>query len=153
MSDWTRDPTIIDPKTVDWKGVADGKVEVMIRQKPGPHNSMGRIKFMFPNDAGVYLHDNPERELFEQAARLYSGGCVRLEDAWRLSRWIFGRDLTWQGASPEKKVMLDPRLPVYITYLTAVPDGSSVTFLNDVYQRDSATRVAETPSPDLAAAR
>jgi len=146
-------PQIIDPTTVDWKAVAAGKKQILVRQLPGPYNSMGRIKFMFPNVAGVYLHDNPERELFEQAARLYSGGCVRLEDAWRLSRWIFGRDLTWQGASPEQKVMLDTRLPVYITYLTAVPDGSSVAFLDDVYQRDSATRVAATPSTDLAAAR
>jgi len=146
-------PQIIDPTRVDWKAVAAGKQQILVRQLPGPYNSMGRIKFMFPNVAGVYLHDNPERELFEQAARLYSGGCVRLEDAWRLSHWIFGRDLTWQGASPEQKVMLDTRLPVYITYLTAVPDGSSVAFLDDVYQRDTATRVAETPSTDLAAAR
>ncbi len=134
-------PQIIDPKSVDWKAVADGKQQVLVRQLPGPYNSMGRIKFMFPNVAGVYLHDNPERELFEQAARLYSGGCVRLEDAWRLSHWIFGKDLTWQGAAPEEKVMLDTRLPVYITYLTAVPDGSSVAFLEDVYSRDG-TRVA-----------
>ena len=146
-------PQIIDPTTVDWKAVAAGKKQILVRQLPGPYNSMGRIKFMFPNVAGVYLHDNPERELFEQAARLYSGGCVRLEDAWRLSRWIFGRDLTWEGAAPEQKVLLDTRLPVYITYLTAVPDGSSVAFLNDVYQRDTATRVAETHSTDVAAAR
>jgi murein L,D-transpeptidase YcbB/YkuD len=138
MSDWTRDPTIIDPKTVDWKGVADGKVEVMIRQKPGPHNSMGRIKFMFPNDAGVYLHDNPERELFEQAARLYSGGCVRLEDAWRLSQWLFHRELTWEGAGTEEPVPLNPPVPVYITYLTAMPNGSSIAFFDDVYGRDKA---------------
>ncbi len=138
MSDWTRDATTIDPKTIDWKGVADGKIEVMIRQKPGPHNSMGRIKFMFPNDAGVYLHDNPERELFEQAARLYSGGCVRLEDAWRLSQWLFHRELTWEGASTEEPVMLVPPVAVYITYLTAMPNGSSIAFFDDVYGRDKA---------------
>jgi murein L,D-transpeptidase YcbB/YkuD len=102
---------------------------------------MGRIKFMFPNSAGVYLHDNPERELFEQAARLYSGGCVRLEDAWRLSRWLYGKDLSWEGAGTEEKVPLKTAVPVYITYLTAVPDGSSVAFLDDVYQRDG-TRLA-----------
>jgi murein L,D-transpeptidase YcbB/YkuD len=103
---------------------------------------MGRIKFMFPNSEGVYLHDNPERELFEQAARLYSGGCVRLEDAWRLSHWIFGRDLTWEGAAPEERVMLDKQIPVYITYLTAIPDGTNIAFLDDVYKRD-ATRLAQ----------
>ena len=138
MSDWTKSAAIIDPKTVDWKGVANGTVEVMIRQKPGPHNSMGRIKFMFPNDAGVYLHDNPERELFEQAARLYSGGCVRLEDAWRLSQWLFHRELTWEGAGTEEPVPLSPPVPVYITYLTAMPSGSTIAYFDDVYGRDKA---------------
>ena len=138
MSDWSKDATIIDPKTIDWKGVAEGKVEVLMRQKPGPHNSMGRIKFMFPNEEGVYLHDNPERELFTEASRLYSGGCVRLEDAWRLSSWLFHRELTWEGAGTEEPVPLDPPVPVYITYLTAMPNGSSVAFFDDVYGRDKA---------------
>jgi murein L,D-transpeptidase YcbB/YkuD len=138
MSDWTPNAAIIDPKTVDWKGVADGKVEVLMRQKPGPHNSMGRIKFMFPNSEGVYLHDNPERELFTEASRLYSGGCVRLEDAWRLSRWLFGRELTWEGAGTEEPVPLEPPVPVYITYLTAMPNGTSIAFFDDVYGRDKA---------------
>ena len=138
MSDWTKDATIIDPKTIDWKGVAAGKVEVLVRQKPGPHNSMGRIKFMFPNDQGVYLHDNPERELFSEASRLYSGGCVRLEDAWRLSHWLFGRDLTWEGAGTEEPVVLSPAVPVYITYLTAMPSEKSISFFDDVYGRDKA---------------
>jgi len=142
MADWTKSAQIIDPKTVDWKGVAAGKVDVLMRQKPGPHNSMGRIKFMFPNDEGVYLHDNPERELFTEASRLYSGGCVRLEDAWRLSRWLFHRELTWEGAGTEEPVPLDPPVPVYITYLTAMPNGSSIAFFDDVYGRDKA-RLAE----------
>ena len=142
MSDWTKDAAIIDPKTIDWKGVANGTVDVLIRQKPGPHNSMGRIKFMFPNEQGVYLHDNPERELFTEASRLYSGGCVRLEDAWRLSSWLFHRELTWEGAGTEEPVLLDPPVPVYITYLTAMPNGSSIAFFDDVYGRDKA-RLAE----------
>jgi murein L,D-transpeptidase YcbB/YkuD len=138
VSDFVDHPDIIDPTTIDWQAVADGRQKVLIRQLPGPHNSMGRIKFMFPNSEGVYLHDNPERELFEQAARLYSGGCVRLEAAWRLSRWLFDRDLTWKGAGTEEKVPLAKPVPVYITYLTAVPDGSQIAFLDDVYGRDKA---------------
>ncbi|MFL6729360.1 MAG: L,D-transpeptidase family protein [Sphingomicrobium sp.] len=155
MSDWTKSASIVDPKTVDWKGVAAGTVEVMIRQKPGPHNSMGRIKFMFPNDAGVYLHDNPERELFEQAARLYSGGCVRLEDAWRLSQWLFHRELTWEGAGTEEPVPLSPPVPVYITYLTAMPSGSTIAYFDDVYGRDKAkmASLGGGAEPGAAAAR
>jgi murein L,D-transpeptidase YcbB/YkuD len=141
VSDFVGDPTVIDPATVDWKAVAAGKLNVLIRQDPGPWNSMGRIKFMFPNSSGVYLHDNPERELFEEASRLYSGGCVRLESAWRLSHWLFGRDLSWQGAGVQEKVPLPTPVPVYITYLTAVPDGTKIAFFDDVYGRD-ATRLA-----------
>jgi L,D-transpeptidase YcbB len=139
LSDWAPNAEIIDPKTIDWKAVADGKTEVLIRQLPGPHNSMGRMKFMFPNEAGVYLHDNPERELFKEAARLYSGGCVRLEDAPRLGQWLFGRELQWEGAATEEMVPLKTPVPVYITYLTAMPsaDGASIAFFDDVYGRDA----------------
>jgi len=145
MSDWDDKAEIIDPKTIDWKAVADGKVEVRIRQLPGPHNSMGRMKFMFPNEAGVYLHDNPERELFTEASRLYSGGCVRLEDAARLGRWLFGYDLEWESAGTEQRVPLQQLVPVYITYLTALPDGGNIAFYDDVYGRDAA-RIAATSS-------
>ena len=139
LSDWSPDAQIIDPTTIDWKAVAAGKTEVLMRQLPGPHNSMGRMKFMFPNSAGVYLHDNPERELFTEASRLYSGGCVRLEDAARLGRWLFGYDLQWEGAGTEEMVPLKTPVPVYITYLTAMPDanGSSIAYFDDVYGRDA----------------
>jgi murein L,D-transpeptidase YcbB/YkuD len=139
VTDWSKNPTIIDPKTIDWKGVVDGKVsDIMIRQDPGPKNFMGRIKFMFPNQFGVYLHDNPRRELFQQASRYFSGGCVRLEDAARLGRWLFGYDLDWQHAGTEQPVMLATPVPVYITYLTAMPDGQSIAYFDDVYGRDAA---------------
>jgi L,D-transpeptidase YcbB len=138
VSDWSRNPTIIDPKTIDWKGVVDGTVQVNIRQNPGPKNFMGRIKFMFPNQFGVYLHDNPRRELFKESTRYFSGGCVRLEDAWRLSRWLFHRELSWEGHGTEEPVMLDQPVPVYITYMTAVPDGQSIAYYDDAYGRDKA---------------
>jgi murein L,D-transpeptidase YcbB/YkuD len=145
VSDWSKNSTIIDPATVDWQGVVDGKVDVMIRQKPGPKNFMGRIKFMFPNQFGVYLHDNPRRELFKESVRYFSGGCVRLEDAWRLSRWLFHRELSWEGHGTEEPVMLDQPVPVYITYMTAVPDGQSIAYYDDAYGRDKA-RVADSDS-------
>jgi L,D-transpeptidase YcbB len=139
VSDWSRNPTVIDPKTVDWKGVVDGAVkDIMIRQKPGPKNFMGRMKFMFPNTFGVYLHDNPRRELFLKSTRYFSGGCVRLEDAARLGRWLFGRDLDWRDAGTEEAVPLAQPVPVYITYLTAMPDGASIAYYDDVYGRDAA---------------
>ena len=138
VSDWSKDPQILDATKIDWDAVRAGKQQVLLRQNPGPNNFMGRIKFMFPNQFGVYLHDNPRRELFEQQVRYFSGGCVRLEDAWRLSKWLFHRDLTWEGAGTEQPVMLDQPVPVYITYLTAVPDGQSIAYYDDAYGRDKA---------------
>jgi murein L,D-transpeptidase YcbB/YkuD len=154
VSDWTPNPTIVDPKTVDWKGVVNGTVDVMIRQKPGPKNFMGRMKFMFPNQFGVYLHDNPRRELFLKSARFFSGGCVRLEDAARLGRWLFGHDLDWQSAGTEQPVPLAQPVPVYITYLTAIPDGTSIAYYDDVYGRDApklAAVAAAAPKQDASA--
>lgn len=153
MSDWTANATILDPKTIDWKAVAAGKKEVFIRQKPGPHNSMGRMKFMFPNEFGIYLHDNPERELFSEASRLYSGGCVRLEDAARLGQWLFGHPLDWESAGTEQQVPLERPVPVYISYLTAMPgsDGK-IAYFDDVYGRDKA-KLADVPAPSTTAGR
>ena len=144
LSDWGPNATIIDPSTIDWKAVADGTVEVMIRQLPGPENAMGRMKFMFPNAEGIYLHDTPEKQLLKEAARLFSGGCVRLEDAPRLGRWLFGRELNPESAGTEQPVPLANPVPVYITYLTAMPDGSSIAYFEDIYGRDAA-RVATLP--------
>ena len=138
VSDWSKNPQILDATKIDWDAVRDGKEQVLLRQNPGPNNFMGRIKFMFPNQFGVYLHDNPRRELFEKSVRYFSGGCVRLEDAWRLSKWLFHRDLTWEGHGTEEPVMLDQPVPVYITYLTAVPDGQSIAYYDDAYGRDKA---------------
>jgi lipoprotein-anchoring transpeptidase ErfK/SrfK len=154
VSDWTPNPTIIDPKTVNWKGVVDGTVkDIMIRQKPGPKNFMGRMKFMFPNQFGVYLHDNPRRELFLKSARFFSGGCVRLEDAARLGRWLFGHDLDWQSAATEQPVPLAQPVPVYITYLTAMPDGTSIAYYDDVYGRDAPKLAAATSGTQGASAK
>jgi murein L,D-transpeptidase YcbB/YkuD len=154
VSDWTPNPAIIDPKTVDWKGVVNGSVkDIMIRQKPGPKNFMGRMKFMFPNQFGVYLHDNPRRELFLKSARFFSGGCVRLEDAPRLGRWLFGHDLDWQSAGTEQPVPLAQPVPVYITYLTAMPDGASIAYYDDVYGRDAPKLAAATDGTQNASAK
>jgi len=130
---------ILNPMSVDWHGVVAGRVQVHMRQKPGPANSMGRMKFMFPNQQGIWLHDTPEKEKIEDAARLESNGCVRLEDAPRFARWLFdGRPPKTQGAKPEQKVNLPAPVPLYITYLTAVPSGTSIVYFDDFYGKDQA---------------
>lgn len=137
LSDWSDHPHVIDPMSIDWHAVAAGRVQARLRQKPGPANSMGKMKFMFPNPEGIWLHDTPEREKIEDAARLQSNGCVRLEDAKRLARWLFnGRPPSPQGAKPEQKVNLPSPVPLYITYLTAVPSGTSIVYFDDFYGKD-----------------
>jgi murein L,D-transpeptidase YcbB/YkuD len=133
------DAHVLDPMSVDWHAVAAGRVKVNLRQRPGPANSMGRMKFMFPNQAGIWLHDTPEKEKIEDAARLESNGCVRLEDAPRFLRWLFnGRPPNPKGARPEQKVDLPSPVPLYITYLTAVPSGTSIVYFDDFYGKDRA---------------
>ena len=136
LSDWTDDAKLVDPKTVDWAAVAAGRKELPMRQLPGPANSMGAMKFMFPNDFGVYLHDTPEKTLFGQADRRQSAGCVRVEDAQRLAKWLFGSVPRAKSNKPEQEVALPEPVPVYITYLTAAPAERGIVFRDDFYGRD-----------------
>lgn len=115
----------IAPDSVDWKAVADGRVTVKVRQLPGPANSMGQVKFGFPNAGGVFLHDSPEKKLFESDQRQLSNGCVRLEDAPRLARWLMGRDPELSSTAPEQHVLLPQAVPIYITYLNAPVNTAS----------------------------
>ena len=135
-SGWTASATMIDPATIDWQAVADGSKEVWIRQLPGPGNAMGKMKFMFPNTQGIYLHDTPQKELLTEASRLFSGGCVRLEDAARLGQWLYGQPLNTASSEPEQRVDLPTPVPVYITYLTVMPSGTELATFPDVYGRD-----------------
>jgi murein L,D-transpeptidase YcbB/YkuD len=133
------DAHLLNPMSVDWKAVAAGRLQVNLRQRPGPANSMGKMKFMFPNSQGIWLHDTPEQEKIDEAARLQSNGCVRLEAAPRLERWLFnGRPPNPKGARPEQKVDLPTPVPLYITYLTAVPSGTSIVYFDDFYGKDRA---------------
>lgn len=138
LSDWSDNAKPVSPSKVDWKAVASGRVELPVRQLPGRANSMGAMKFMFPNDFGVYLHDTPEKKLFGLADRRKSAGCVRLEDAPRLAKWLYGKVPSTSSAKPEQAVPLPSPVPVYITYLTAVPSQGSIVFRDDIYGRDKA---------------
>jgi murein L,D-transpeptidase YcbB/YkuD len=149
LSDWSEKPKVLNPAKIDWQAVADGQRELRVRQLPGKGNAMGRMKFMFPNDLGIYLHDTAEKELLKKSDRQFSSGCVRLEDAPRLARWLFGKPLVARSAKPEQQVNLPEPVPVYITYLTAVPEGERIAFRPDVYGRDGA-RLGEPQDRSLA---
>ncbi len=128
---------MLDPKTVDWRAVQRGDEEVRVRQLPGGANAMGKVKFEFPNPLGIYLHDTPDRNLLLEEARQFSNGCVRLEDADRLGRWLFGSALAAHtDDGPEQRVDLAQPVPVYITYLTAQPRDGEIALGPDPYDRD-----------------
>ena len=123
VSDWMKSEPV-DPATIDWKAVKEGTQRVFIRQRPGTNNMMGAMKFSFENDQDIFLHDTPHRELFAKAKRNYSLGCVRLERAADLARWLLKGDLPPPGDTAEHHQQLTEGVPVYLLNLPAtVRDG------------------------------
>lgn len=135
-----RGSAVVDPSSVDW--TAGG---YKVRQRPGPRNSLGLVKFMFPNEFDVYLHDTPADELFRRSVRSFSHGCVRVERPQELAEWVFKGDARWTAetiaaamrSGQEKHVALKEKIPVYILYMTAwVEDDGTIRFPRDMYRHD-----------------
>ncbi len=137
LTDYSDDAQTIDPHSVDWQAVVDGRQEVRLRRLPSPANSMGMMKFMLPNYFGIYLHDSPEKDHFTKNELWISNGCVRVEDYKRLAAWLFDGPVP-RGKDPkvEQEVDLPQPVPVYMTYLTVQPSADGVQFLPDHYGRD-----------------
>ena len=145
MADWSPNAAVVPNEQVDWKAVTAGKTQIRIRQKPGPNNFMATMKIPFVNDDDIYLHDTPTKSLFAKTDRALSNGCVRLEAAPRFARWLLlGRDPVATAPDlPEQHVKLPQSVPVYLTYLTAQPQGGKLTYLTDFYGLDKvSTKVA-----------
>jgi murein L,D-transpeptidase YcbB/YkuD len=138
LTDYSDDAQTIDPNSVDWQAVADGRQQVRLRRLPSPANSMGMMKFMLPNYFGIYLHDSPEKEHFTKNELWISNGCVRLEDYKRVAKFLFdGTIPTGKNPKVEYEVDLPQPVPVYMTYLTAQPTADGVHFMPDPYGRDA----------------
>ena len=138
------DGVLIDPDDVDWPTINEHNFDFTIVQRPGPGNALGRIKFEFPNEYSVYLHDTPSKALFDRAHRACSHGCIRLESPLELantllegSRWqrdeidsLIADGETWT-------VSLTRPVPILIQYWTAeVASDGTVYFYDDIYERD-----------------
>lgn len=137
IDSWSYEANVLSPMSIDWKAVKAGRAEVRARQLPGPANSMGKIKFDFPNPEGIYLHDTPKKEYFGYSSRDLSNGCIRLEDAMRLGRWLLREEPKAPNADPEQFVALPIGTAVYVTYLTAdVRADGQLAFLEDIYKWD-----------------
>jgi murein L,D-transpeptidase YcbB/YkuD len=135
----------IEPSNLDWTRVDADSFAYQLRQEPGPKNSLGRLSFMLPNPFGVFLHDTPEKSLFERDTRTFSEGCVRLEQAMALAQhalrqldgWSEERLRSEVDALRHQTLRLPEPIPVYVLYLTSwVDDDGLVHFREDVYRRE-----------------
>lgn len=144
---WNEDSPEIDPGTIDWSLYNEAYFPFRLRQDPGPRNALGRMKFIFPNKFAVYLHDTPQRSLFEQVQRDFSSGCIRVEDPLALTAFLFKDDPAWRGENLQQIInrgeRMVVRLPepifVHIFYMTAWVDEQGIlNFREDIYHRDRA---------------
>jgi murein L,D-transpeptidase YcbB/YkuD len=113
-----------------------------VRQRPGPKNSLGLVKFMFPNDYNIYLHDTPEHQLFSKDVRAFSHGCIRVEKPAELASWVLGWPVdkvqsAMQDGPDNHQVNLPSKIPVYIVYFTTYVDDGELHFASDLYDRDN----------------
>jgi len=118
-----------------------------VRQTPGSENALGLVKFIFPNDYAIYLHDTPLQTLFAERVRAASHGCIRVEHPDALAEFVLGWDperiqTAMNTGSDNYRVNLRARLPVYIVYFTAYASDGAVQFADDIYQRDAAVMSA-----------
>ncbi|HRN57746.1 MAG TPA: L,D-transpeptidase family protein [Agriterribacter sp.] len=122
----------------------------VVRQKPGPDNSLGRVKFLFPNNYNIYLHDTPQKSLFGETRRAFSHGCIRLNEPRKLAEFLLRSDTAWSASKitaamnsgKEKYVTLKEPVKVFIGYFTAWVDSKGIlNFRDDIYGHDA--RIAE----------
>ncbi len=140
-----RSGALIDPKSIDWSSLSRGNFPYTFVQRPGPRNALGRVKFIFPNEHSVYLHDTPSKALFGRAERAFSHGCVRVQNPFDLAEVLLGSD-GWDqdkikatlDSLETKTVYLPEALPVLLLYWTAdIGQTGDVHFYTDVYERDA----------------
>lgn len=157
-----RDGQLVDVATVDWTTVGPGNFPYIVRQRPGPWNALGMVKFIFPNPHFVFLHDTPARELFERADRAFSSGCVRVEDPFTLAELLFDDPGTWNmdtfqeilDTRQMRTIHLERPAPVFLMYLTAEPgNDGSMRFFEDIYGRDRALLQALDAEPSFPVVR
>ncbi|MCG3205686.1 MAG: hypothetical protein KCHDKBKB_02408 [Elusimicrobia bacterium] len=137
----------LDPVTVDWTTVTSTNLRYKFRQKSGPLNALGRIKFLLPNRFDVYLHDTPSRSLFSKTVRDFSSGCIRVEKPVELAEVLLNDENRWSkekieaaiNESTEQIIPLPEPVPVHLMYWTAwVDERDNVQFREDIYGRDVA---------------
>jgi murein L,D-transpeptidase YcbB/YkuD len=134
----SKNPNYLSSHDMEWN---NGK----LRQKPGPQNALGKIKFIFPNSYNIYLHDTPSKSLFSADSRAFSHGCIRVSEPLKLALFLLRNDSIWNenkiltamNSNQEKFITLRNRVPVYVIYLTSfVDEKGEINFREDMYNRD-----------------
>ena len=136
----------VDPAAVDWKQYLGGALPYQIVQAPGDDNPLGRLKFIFPNDHDVYLHDTPAHSLFQKSARAFSSGCIRVEHPLALALALLDDPARWTeqtlreaiASGETRSVFVKRQVPVMLLYWTAADEDGAVAFHPDLYGRDAA---------------
>jgi murein L,D-transpeptidase YcbB/YkuD len=140
-----KNPGYLAKENMEITGNEDGLPD--IRQKPGPDNALGRVKFLFPNSFNIYFHDTPEKSLFAKDKRAYSHGCIRLSDPVKMANWLLESNPEWtpdkieeaMNSGDQKYVKIKKPVPVIITYYTAwVGENGQLNFRDDIYGHDAA---------------
>lgn len=134
----------VNPASVNWSAYSASNFPYRLQQSAGDHGALGRIKFMMPNKHVIYLHDTPTKDLFRKSSRTFSSGCIRVENPIDLAELVLQDSVKWSRRNIEaaistqrtSTVNLPRRIPVFLLYLTAVPEGEEVLFRQDVYNRD-----------------
>jgi L,D-transpeptidase YcbB len=155
---WGSHEEEINPKTIDWSKITPQRLSYRFRQKPGPLNALGSIKFMLPNKFDVYLHDTPARSLFSETVRTFSHGCTRIEKPVELAEyllrdapgWTRGKLVAAIEEGTNQKVLIPHPINVNFLYLTAwVDQEGTLQFRNDIYGRDKRLDEALRRKPTL----
>lgn len=157
-----RDGNKVDHTAIDFSQLSTRNFPYIVRQRPGPWNALGQVKFIFPNSHFVFLHDTPSRELFDRTGRAFSSGCIRVEDPFALAELVMN-DPAWDQAAfqsvldtkRERTVHLNTPLPVLLMYWTVMAErDGTVRFFPDVYGRDALLLEAmnQPPTIDLSSA-
>ena len=140
-----RDGGVVDPSSVDWSSIRIGNFPFTLVQQPCSANQLGRIKFIFPNEYSVYMHDTPGKFLFTKATRAFSHGCIRVDEPLGLAEAVLDGEgwtreqIESQIESEETRIVnLSEPLPVFVFYWTAeVDDQGLINFYDDIYERDA----------------
>ncbi len=136
MTNWTNDATVVPSGEVEWAKLAKDPGLVRVRQRPGPLNSLASLKVPFPSGQDIFLHDTLDKTKFLKPDRHLSNGCIRLEDAQRFYRWLYGSAAAPATKEADVLVKLPQGVPIYLTYLTQEAAGGKLASRGDPYGWD-----------------